>query len=61
MHAQLEKHWKHLYCVTDLSLHANSGRPTVDPRACGDLHFFVFRVSSDIKRYNQSDCHYGKL
>ena len=48
VHTYLEKPWKHLHCVTDLSLCANSKRPAVgvDPRA-SRYFFFVSRFSND--------------
>ena len=50
LHTYLEKPWKHLHCVTDLSLCANSKRPAVgvEPRA-SRYFFFVSRFSNDAK------------
>ena len=45
MCAQLDKHRKRLCRVTDLPLHANSGRSAMELRASRDLLFSVSRVS----------------
>ena len=61
MHAQLEKHWKLLCHVTDLSLRVNSGKHTTKPRASRDFLFSVSTVSRDVKCCSHSHSRYEKL